>query len=213
MVCSLSSSAWPRVGSPPGRRHPRHRWQLTYNLTFSGGGQTCVFDPSAVSITQLGWTFTGRIEIPDATCTPQGGAPYSLGSWGADIVNGTVNAAGAVTFDWGLTDTAHQTGNVSGNSMSGSMTGDSGSGSVLALGTPLANGWTHSGGDGERAGNANPFAGRLRPGTLAKHGALVGGSNPRGPWTAVSEAEELAAYNAILHDTEFFGLAASLPTS
>ena len=98
----------------------------TYNLTFSADGGTCTYDPSPVTISQSGGTFTGRIEIPDAICTPQGGAPYSLGSWGADIVNGTVSAAGAVTFDWGSTDTAHHTGNVNGSSMSGDMTVDGG---------------------------------------------------------------------------------------
>jgi len=44
---------------------------------------------------------------------------------------------------------------------------------------------------------------------LAEHGALVGGSNPRVPWAAVSEAVELTAYNAILGDPEFFGLAST----
>ena len=44
---------------------------------------------------------------------------------------------------------------------------------------------------------------------LAEHGALVGGSNPRVPWTAVNEDDELAAYSAILRDTEFFGLAST----
>ena len=83
-----------------------------------------------MSISQTGGTFTGRIEIPDATCTFQGGSPYSLGDWGADIVNGTVNAAGAVTFEWGSSDTAYHVGNVSGDSMSGTMTGAIDSGSI-----------------------------------------------------------------------------------
>ena len=105
----------------------------TFNLTFSSADGSCTYDPSAVSISQTGGTFTGRIEIPDATCTFQGGAPFSLGSWGADIVDGTVNAAGAVTFAWGSTDTAYHIGTVSGGSMSGSMT--SGSGGSAASGT------------------------------------------------------------------------------
>ena len=44
---------------------------------------------------------------------------------------------------------------------------------------------------------------------LAARGAVVGGSNPRVPWTAVEASDELAAYNAILHDPEFFGLAST----
>jgi hypothetical protein len=107
----------------------------TYNLTFSGGGLSCTYDPSAVSISQTGATFTGRIEIPDATCTFQGGAPYSLGDWGADIVNGTVNAAGAVTFDWGSSDTVHHIGTASASAMSGSASGDDGNNSVTGTWT------------------------------------------------------------------------------
>jgi len=100
----------------------------TYNLTFSNAEGTCTYEPSAVTISQTSGTFTGRIEIPDATCVPTGGTPFSLGSWGADIVSGTVNAAGAVSFQWGSTDTAYHTGTVSGGSMSGAMTSGSGSG-------------------------------------------------------------------------------------
>ncbi len=96
----------------------------TYNLSFSGNGTSCVYDASAVTINQTGGTFTGRIEIPDATCTPQGGASFSLGDFGSDIVNGTINAAGEIAFDWGVTDTAHHTGTASPISMSGTMTGD-----------------------------------------------------------------------------------------
>jgi hypothetical protein len=44
---------------------------------------------------------------------------------------------------------------------------------------------------------------------LAEHGALVGGSNFQVPWKGVSEREELAAYNAIVRDPEFFGLAST----
>ena len=105
----------------------------TFNLNFSGGGLSCTYAPSAVTISQTGGTFTGRIEIPDATCTFEGGDPYSLGDWGANIVNGTVNAARAVSFQWGSSDTAYHTGTVSGNSMSGSVT--SGSGSEAVSGT------------------------------------------------------------------------------
>jgi len=92
----------------------------TYNLTYSADGSTCTYDPSAVTISQSGGTFTGRIEIPDAICTFEGGDPYSLGSWGADISNGTISAVGIVTFQWGNTDTAYHNGQASGNSMSGS---------------------------------------------------------------------------------------------
>ena len=93
----------------------------TYNLTISAEGTSCTYDPSAVTISQSGGTFTGRIEIPDATCTFESGEPYSLGSWGADIGNGTVNAAGTVTFQWGDFDTAYHNGQINGTSGAGSM--------------------------------------------------------------------------------------------
>lgn len=105
----------------------------TYNLTFSADGGSCTYDPSAVTISQAGGTFTGRIEIPDATCTFEGGDPYSLGSWGADISNGTINAAGTVSFQWGSSDTAYHNGQASSSSMSGSM--HSGSLTGPAIGT------------------------------------------------------------------------------
>lgn len=107
----------------------------TYNLTFTSEGSTCTYDPSPVTINQVGATFTGRIDIPDATCTYQGGDPYSLGSWGADIENGTVNAAGAVSFQWGSSDTAYQTGQVNDNSMSGSLRLGSPSGASIGTWT------------------------------------------------------------------------------
>ena len=71
----------------------------TYNLTFTSEGSTCTYDPSPVTINQVGATFTGRIDIPDATCTYQGGDPYSLGSWGADIENGTGLGKHEMPFD------------------------------------------------------------------------------------------------------------------
>jgi hypothetical protein len=98
----------------------------TYNLTFSRTlapeRGSCTYSPSPVTITQMGGTFTGRIEIPDATCELDGNDPFSLGSWGADIVSGTINAAGAVSFQWGDFDTVYHTGQLSGGSMSGTIT-------------------------------------------------------------------------------------------
>ena len=83
----------------------------TYNLTFSNVDGSCTYDPSAVTISQADGTFTGRIEIPDATCTPVGGTPYSLGSWGAggamsgSMTSGSGNGASSGTWTltrWGV---------------------------------------------------------------------------------------------------------------
>ena len=97
----------------------------TYTNTWSGGGLSCSYAPSSLTIDQTGGTFTGRLETSDATCAFLDKPSFSLGSFGNPIVNGTVNAAGDVTFDL-LDENGHHTGRVSGNSMSGSLmiTGD-----------------------------------------------------------------------------------------
>ena len=95
----------------------------TYTNTWSGSGLSCRYAPSSLTIDQTGGTFTGRLVTSDLLCSTP--AEPEEQSWGQDfgnsILNGTVNAAGDVTFD--LSDeTGGHTGRVNGNSMSGSLT-------------------------------------------------------------------------------------------
>ena len=95
----------------------------TYTNAWSVNGLfSCRYAPSSLTIDQTGGTFTGRLVTSDLLCSnPDEPEEVSQGqNFGNSIVNGTVNAAGDVTFD--LSDeTSHHTGRVNGNSMSGSL--------------------------------------------------------------------------------------------
>ena len=95
----------------------------TYTTTWSWNGLSCSHVPSVLSLSQTGGTFTGTLETSDANCTLGNQPLFTLFSFGdPKNVNGTVNAAGDVTFDLLNPEGGHHTGRVSDGSMSGSFT-------------------------------------------------------------------------------------------
>lgn len=94
-------------------------WRVTYtNLT--GSGITCSTTAIDYLISQSGSTFTGASNSTyTITCT-DGVNTLSETLTGAIVSNGHINGS-ALEFDL-ATSAAHQTGTVSGNSMSGSAT-------------------------------------------------------------------------------------------
>jgi len=89
-------------------------WRITFT-NMSGFGVSCNSNAFPLQITQSGSTFTGSYGLGTFTCTGPGGST-SVDVEGV-VVNGTVDI-NAVAFDLDTQD-AHQTGSVSGNSMSG----------------------------------------------------------------------------------------------
>ena len=111
------------VDETPSDEIPNIDGSWTYTNTWSVNGLfSCRYAPSSLTIDQTGGTFTGRLVTSDLLCsTPDEPEEVSEGqNFGNPIVNGTVNAAGDVTFD-PLDETGRHTGRVNGNSMSGSL--------------------------------------------------------------------------------------------
>ena len=101
---------------------PNMEGDWTYVSFWSSSGILwCTYD-GTLTIDQTGATFTGSVVISDLRCAF--GAALTPVSLGQDlsytIVNGTIDAAGDVTFDLGDED-RHHTGEVSGDSMSGDL--------------------------------------------------------------------------------------------
>ena len=93
----------------------------TYNATnVVGGGITCSITNVSMTLTQSGTTFSGTVAAGGTlTCSsPSGSDTESLGN---DVIaNGLINGNG-IQFDIGTQD-LHNTGTLSGNSMSGTVT-------------------------------------------------------------------------------------------
>lgn len=90
-------------------------WSASFT-SLSGSGITCSTTPVTATLTASGNTFTGNYGTGTMTCAA-GGQSESAPIPGGVIVNGTING-NAVTFDLD-TPELHQTGTLSGNSMSG----------------------------------------------------------------------------------------------
>jgi len=109
-------------------------WRITFT-NLSGSGVTCGSTGIDYVISQTGATFTGTSNSTYTfTCT-DGVTTLSDTFTGAVITNGHINGS-AVDFDL-ATSSAHQTGTVSGNSITGSATWTvdlGGSGTVVLRG-------------------------------------------------------------------------------
>jgi hypothetical protein len=93
------------------------RW--TYNATnVAGSGVSCNISSVSMTLAQSGSTFTGAVASGLVTCSASGSSFSD--NLGNDVVaNGQING-NAVQFDIGTSD-VHNTGTVSGNSMSGTI--------------------------------------------------------------------------------------------
>ena len=95
----------------------------SYSLSQSnvaGGGISCNALGTTMTLTQSGATFSGNYSGGTLTCTGPGGQ-FSNGIGSGTVANGTVNQNGAVAFDLDTQDW-HLAGNLSGSSMSGTVT-------------------------------------------------------------------------------------------
>ncbi len=93
----------------------------TFNASnLSGGGFSCDALAYRLSVNQSGTTFTGSYSGGTIRCTGDG-KTVEAGPLTGTIVNGTVTESGSVSFDLDTQD-FHQTGTVSGDSMSGTAT-------------------------------------------------------------------------------------------
>jgi len=89
----------------------------TSNL--ASGGVTCNSSGTALTISQQGGTFSGSYNGGTISCFSSGGS-FSGDVGSGTVVNGSLNGTG-VSFDLDTGDW-HNSGNVSGNSMSGTVT-------------------------------------------------------------------------------------------
>ena len=105
-------------------------WQITFT-NMSGSGVSCNSNAFPLQISQSGSTFTGSYGVGTFTCTGPGGS--ASGNVQGVVANGTVDI-NAVEFDLDTQD-AHQSGSVSGNSMSGTAQWrfDLGGGQIVTL--------------------------------------------------------------------------------
>ncbi len=93
----------------------------TYNVTnLSGSGISCNVSGTSMVLTQSGGTFTGSYSGGTSSCTGPAG-PISTPIGSGPVANGSVTSAGAVSFDIDTQDWRN-TGTLSGNSMSGTVT-------------------------------------------------------------------------------------------
>ena len=90
-------------------------WSATIT-NLAGSGISCFTSAFPVTLTQTGNTFTGSYGAGTITCSGNG-QQLSENTPGGVIVDGTVSGS-QVAFDLDTQD-AHQTGTISGNSMSG----------------------------------------------------------------------------------------------
>jgi hypothetical protein len=100
---------------PPEDADVSGAWTASWNNLNSAAGLTCLAQNMRLSINQSGGTFTGVTNGGQFTC---GSTVVNMRSF--TIVNGTVDE-NRVAFDLG-DQNLHQTGTVSGNSMSGNAT-------------------------------------------------------------------------------------------
>ena len=117
LVCSLTMVAGACGGDDstgPSRANVAGSWTLSAS-NVSGQGVSCNLSNTPMTLTQSGDTFTGSYGPGSLTCFA-GGESFSGGANGT-IVNGVVEG-NSVQFDLNTQD-LHQTGTVSGNSMSG----------------------------------------------------------------------------------------------
>ena len=97
-----------------------------FSIWSVSGVYQCNYSSSSLTLDQTGATFTGSLATPELMCSLASESDESLGQDATRaVVNGTISAAGEVTFDRHDED-RHHAGTVNGNSMSGSLrfTGD-----------------------------------------------------------------------------------------
>jgi len=112
-ACGGDNPAGPSVANIAGT------WRITYS-NMSGSGVTCGTTAIDYVITQSGATFTGTSNSTYTfTCT-DGVNTVSQTATGGIITNGQINGS-SITFDL-ATSSAHQTGTLSGNSITGTST-------------------------------------------------------------------------------------------
>ncbi len=122
LAAALASLTACGSDGPTGPQHANVSGAWTYsatNLSGTTGGVTfaCNIEGASMSLSQTGTTFTGMIGSSIMSCFAEGqqaSAPLP----GAPVINGVVNGNN-VLFD---IETSHNTGSVSGNSMSGTVT-------------------------------------------------------------------------------------------
>jgi hypothetical protein len=109
-ACGGSDSSGP--SDPPAPLNVAGSWNATW-ANMNGGGSSCFVTGGQLNISQSVANFTGTYTVQHFVCDG-----FDFGATSGTIVNGTLNG-NAVGFD--LDNQAlHQTGTVSGNSMSGS---------------------------------------------------------------------------------------------
>lgn len=95
------------------------RWLYTAT-NVAGSGVSCNLSNVSMTLTQTGSTFTGTVASgSNLSCTGPGGSINE--SLGNDVIANGVVTGNSIQFDIGTQD-LHNTGTVSGNSMSGNIT-------------------------------------------------------------------------------------------
>jgi hypothetical protein len=115
-AAALFSAACSGDATGPSLPNLTGSWRYTAT-NLSGSGASCSIANMSVSLTQAGSTFTGTTVGGVLTCTA-GGQSFTEQLGGAIVANGQING-NSVSFDFGTPD-FHNTGAVSGNSVSGS---------------------------------------------------------------------------------------------
>jgi hypothetical protein len=104
-------------GTGPGLAEVAGTWSASLSMT--GDGVNCSSsDPTQLTLTQTGATFSGSFSGGELFCTAPGSTgavPIGSGS----VINGTVSGS-TISFDLDTPDFHHE-GSVSGNSMSGTV--------------------------------------------------------------------------------------------
>ncbi len=108
VACGGGDSTGPSNASVAGS------WTLSHS-NMSGSGVSCSLSPAPMTLSQSGTTFSGSYGPATVSCTA-GSQSESVQIQGI-IVNGTIDG-NAIAFDLDTQD-FHQTGSVSGSSMSG----------------------------------------------------------------------------------------------
>jgi len=102
-------------GSGPSIPDVAGSWRFAAQ-NLSGSGVSCSFANAPLNLDQSGDTFTGTYGPVSGSCLG-GGESFDFTVQGT-VVNGTITQGGAVQFDLDSPD-FHHSGNLSGNSMSG----------------------------------------------------------------------------------------------
>jgi hypothetical protein len=112
VTACASDASGPQVTTLSGR------W--TYNATnVAGGGIACDIGNVTMNLNQVGSTFSGTVLGGTISCRANG-ITFLNESLGDDVVLNGQTSGNAVSFDIGTTD-LHNTGTLSGNSMSGQL--------------------------------------------------------------------------------------------